>query len=381
MEQRKGIRILMIGPMGDTGGVATHTRALTARLREMGDHLTEFNTLTSKGWRPGRKDPLTLLDHVVKVLRLSTYMPLVIFRNRNRVDIVHIQSSGPLGGFLPAVMGTFCTSVLGLRSVITFHYSKTDRFVKDHPGKLRKVIARSSAFIVVSGKQKDLISGVIPGKDRSKLVRIPNGFDRSDFPLKERGEARKELGIGGDELVMSNIAWIMEKKGHIFLLEALRRLREDVSKPVRCFIMGKGPLLDEMRERTVSMGLSDAIEFTGFVDQERMVTILNASDMFVLPSLNEGNPIVMFEALGMGLPYVGTDVGGVSEIIVDGRYGILCPPGDAEALYRIIREAADREWDREEIIRYSGNFTWERIAMLTRDVYESIVEREEGEAR
>ena len=77
---------------------------------------------------------------------------------------------------------------------------------------------------------------------------------------------------------------------------------------------------------------------------------MNACDLFVLPSLNEGNPTVMFEALGCGKPFVGTKVGGVPEVIASDDYGLLVEPADPEDLAEKILVALDREWDREAIL-------------------------------
>lgn len=92
-------------------------------------------------------------------------------------------------------------------------------------------------------------------------------------------------------------------------------------------------------------------------------------------SLSEGNPTVMFEALGCGRPFVGTRVGGVPEVIVDDRLGILVEPGDPEALARAILQALEREWDHEYIRTYAQQFTWENIAKQVMEVYEAVMRK------
>ena len=100
---------------------------------------------------------------------------------------------------------------------------------------------------------------------------------------------------------------------------------------------------------------------------------MNACDLFVLPSLNEGNPTVLPEALGCGKPFVGTKVGGVPEVITSDESGLLVEPADPEDLAGRILIALDREWDREKILTYAERYTWENIAKEIMGVYEQIL--------
>ena len=77
----------------------------------------------------------------------------------------------------------------------------------------------------------------------------------------------------------------------------------------------------------------------------------------------------MFEALGVGLPFVGTTVGGVPEIITSEDYGLLCPPADPECLAEKILTALEKNWDREKIRKYAEQFTWENIAKSVLNIY------------
>ena len=100
--------------------------------------------------------------------------------------------------------------------------------------------------------------------------------------------------------------------------------------------------------------------------------LYNVADLFVLPSLFEGNPTVMFEALGVGLPFIGTNVGGIPEIIISDEYGLLCEPANPKDLAENIMIGLNKEWNREKIMEYANQFTWENIANKTREIYELI---------
>lgn len=95
----------------------------------------------------------------------------------------------------------------------------------------------------------------------------------------------------------------------------------------------------------------------------------NACDLFLLPSLNEGNPTVMIEALGCGKPFVGTKVGGVPEIITSDEFGLLVEPGDMDDLAEKILVAQDMKWDRRFILKYAERYMWGRGAEAIMEVY------------
>ena len=88
---------------------------------------------------------------------------------------------------------------------------------------------------------------------------------------------------------------------------------------------------------------------------------INAADIFVLPSLIEANPTVMYEALGCGKPFIGTSVGSVPEIIHSDDIGMLCPPTDSTGLSNLISMAMNMEWSSDKIVNYARSFSWHLI--------------------
>ena len=143
-------------------------------------------------------------------------------------------------------------------------------------------------------------------------------------------------------------------------------------KDILVIIVGSGKLKTDVEKQIRSSGLEEYIKTVGNKPHAEIPLWMNASDIFVLPSLNEGNPTVMFEALGCGKPFVGTRVGGVPEIISSDVYGLLVRPADPRDLAEKILIAVDRQWDREAILTYAKQFTWETIAKEIVDVYEKV---------
>jgi len=89
-----------------------------------------------------------------------------------------------------------------------------------------------------------------------------------------------------------------------------------------------------------------------------------------LPSLIEGNPTVMFESIGCGKPFIGTDVGGIPEVIISNKYGLLCEPQNSAKLVENILEALEKKWSAIDIVEYSKQFRWDIVAEKIAIVYQ-----------
>ncbi len=190
---------------------------------------------------------------------------------------------------------------------------------------------------------------------------VPNGYNPRKFYPIPREKAKKMLGLRGDKKIVFNLAALRDYKGHEILIKAVSLLSKDTLKDIVFYIGGKGPLYETLKNSISSLSLEDKIKLLGFVPDEQVPLWINAAEFFVLPSLSEGNPTVMFEALGCGTPLVATSVGGVPEVLISEDYGLLCEPGDPEGLAEKIEIAINKNWDRDKILDYAKNFTWDRI--------------------
>lgn len=200
---------------------------------------------------------------------------------------------------------------------------------------------------------------------------IPNGYSNSRYEHYEKAEARRELGLPTDAPIVFSLGALVERKGHHVLVEAMEQVVDEV-EGVRCYIGGTGIRERHLRKQIENSSASDRIEFLGFVPEDDLSKWMHAADVFALPSFAEGNPTVMFEALGCGRPYIGSNVGGVDEIITDelGRY---CEPGDPDALAEILVEGLNRDWDEEAIRRHAKRYRWSEISEQVADVYRSVL--------
>jgi len=200
-----------------------------------------------------------------------------------------------------------------------------------------------------------------------QVYSIPNGFSPAFHPI-DTAVARERLGLPGDVKIVFSLGNLIQRKGFNYLIDAMEQIynqRDDVL----CFIGGAGPERGSLQGQIDRLHLGEKVKLLGSLPGDQLTLWMNACNFFVLPSLNEGNPTVMFEALGCGKPFVGTKVGGVPEVIASDDYGLLVEPADPEDLAEKILVALDREWDREAILLYAERFTWENIAKKIMGVY------------
>ena len=165
------------------------------------------------------------------------------------------------------------------------------------------------------------------------IVSIPNLLE---LPTEEWSQQRPE---DTEEKLIISVGRFAPEKGHRYLIEALNTLnREEVAW--RCTFLGEGDLEAELRALTEKYGLSERVAFPGFC--EDVFSVLLTADVFVLPSLHESSPNALIEAMGTGMPCIASDVGGIVDLIEDGKNGIRVPAQDpaalASALHRVLTE-------------------------------------------
>jgi glycosyltransferase involved in cell wall biosynthesis len=166
------------------------------------------------------------------------------------------------------------------------------------------------------------------GVSQDRISIIPSGIDVNTFdgvaPL-----SRDELRIPGHVTVIGTIAALTREKGHETLLLAASRLKRS-AQDIHVLIVGDGPRAAALRDHSRELGLTSCTTFTGHrTDIERIFPLL---DICVLPSHTEGLGTVILDALLAGIPVVASRVGGIPDIITDGRNGLLFDDGDSEGL-------------------------------------------------
>lgn len=164
-----------------------------------------------------------------------------------------------------------------------------------------------------------------------KVARIPNGVNIELFypyPDKEKEELRKSNKLANKKVLVYS-GWLVEGKGLDTLLEAFKLVASE-NREAYLLLLGKGPLGDRLKDKAGSLGISDNVCFKGNV--ANVHEYLNSADIFVFPSFREGMPNSLLEAMACGLPVIASGIGGIVDIVEDGKSGILFEPGDVSGL-------------------------------------------------
>jgi len=248
---------------------------------------------------------------------------------------------------------------------------------------LDRSLARfTDRFIAVSKAVKEHIcreQGIMP----DKVSVIYPGIDPEHFlNAKHREAVRQELGIPFDVPVVGTVARLAPEKGLADLIDATARIRQ-VVPGTRLMLVGDGPSRPELEQRVRGMGLCDVIHFTGI--RRDIPDVLQAMDVFALPSLREGLPKAILEAMAASLPVVATTVGGIPEVVEHDATGFLVPPRDVNALAwnicRLLKNPALRTamgLDGPFGILFQivqQHFTARRAAAQTQELYLSLLAR------
>lgn len=230
-------------------------------------------------------------------------------------------------------------------------------------------------IITVSNKVRNLF--ILNGRVPARVVTIYNGIDPDLFnPDKIDNSARAEMRIENGCTVVGTVAVFDSCKGHVYLFEALERLKSEGLKNFKCLVVGDGREKENLVDFVEKSRLSKEVVFLGY--RKDIPRLLRVLDILVIPSVQEAFPRVALEAMAMRVPVIATNVGGLPEAILDGKTGIIIPPKDIEALCNALKYLIENPKLREEMgrngrRRVEKNFTIEENVVKTEQVYLQIL--------
>jgi len=270
-------------------------------------------------------------------------------------DIVHTHAAKA------GAVGRMAASELGVKAIVhTFHghvfhsyfgavrtamYKNIERFLA----------RRSSRIVAISEKQKSELVDEHRICADDKVSVIPLGFDLSKFQQEQaakRALFRRVYGVADDEIAIGIVGRLVPVKNHDLFLAAMKQVRDRTGRKVRAFIVGDGEERERLESLTRELGLSQVagpyfnghgfghglnghamteradITFTSWIKE---IDIVNAGvDVVALTSVNEGTPVSLIEAQAANRPIVSTKVGGIENVVVEGRTALLSPTEDVE---------------------------------------------------
>jgi glycosyltransferase involved in cell wall biosynthesis len=255
----------------------------------------------------------------------STLPALLKVIDRKQIDVLHLH------GYGATTFGRLAAGLRKLPTIVHEHANLTDTpwFQKIADEALEPLtdiaiaVSRSTADFVITARR-------IP---RSKVKVVYLGVPLDEFSRARSREeidaARRDLGIAPEDFAFGTVTRLHESKGNSVLVEAARIVL-DARPHARFFIVGEGPLLEGLKEQARALNLGERFVFAGFARD--VASVVSAFDASVFPSLWEGTPLTVFEALAMGKPIVATDADGLVDVLTDQHDAVIVPKRDSRAL-------------------------------------------------
>jgi glycosyltransferase involved in cell wall biosynthesis len=237
------------------------------------------------------------------------------------------------------------TATLGMKNIqriSTVHSSYRFEFGSSIKGHSYEQVIRLNAvqgcrFITVSEAVRDYLTDTV-GIDAARINLIHNSIPLPTDPQPNKNHALiHELGWT-DKTIIAVVGRLEVVKGHEFLIRALTSLKP-IYPQLRCLVVGDGRIRDILELQIADAGLGDIIHFAGFRDDVN--TLLQASDIFAIPSLSEGLPYALLEASAQKVPVLASAVGGMAQLLRHKETAYLVPPSDAPALAEGLRWLLD----------------------------------------
>ena len=362
-------------------------------INSYGNKDDSFTVLTRENPDRDRQDPVLQNIELVNlrpsitiqnsVSRFLFLFPVLFYmlKNRAHFDTIFLPTAYlPLPFVIPVAkwLGKPVVSRIAINELIgTNLYSR-----------IRKFLILGSDAIVCLNEQT--MKGIAQNKNGKPIVRlIPNGIDdakRTVISQNARTALKNELGFSNDEKLVCFAGLINKRKGVDTLIKSFSRMKNAHPKTHLLLV---GPYQDagEIEPQFVQdchslvqdSTMEDRIHFIGRVDD--LKEYLSISDVFVLPSLSEGMPNVLLEAMAAGLPCVCSDISGIREVITPEKNGILVEPGDIAGFSRAISrllsnpEACSR-MGQESMRRIEREHTMHKVSQMYQDLFSELLEHD-----
>jgi glycosyltransferase involved in cell wall biosynthesis len=323
-------------------------------------------------------------ENVTVILTPSTYIPIDTFYNKLGInhfksvkntikkydikfDLIHahfIWSAGYVG--LKLKQEYKVPLIITGHGYDVYSLPLKNSYMKNQ---IVNILSNTDHIITVSEKNKNIIKKL---NIKTPISVITNGFDQKQFHVMNINTCKNHLNISQNKKIILSVGNLTPIKGHIYLIKSISKLvkrRNDF----QCIIIGNGELKNNLQRYIEELNLSSYIKLIGSKPHDEIPRWINASDLFVLPSLNEGNPTVMFESLACGCPFIGSDVGGISEVITSNKYGCITQPANITDLEQNINWGLNKDWNRSDIANYAIKYTWDNLSKQILLIYQKVL--------
>jgi len=283
-------------------------------------------------------------------------------------DIIHLH-----GSLNESLLGRRLKRKYKKPLLVTTYGDDINRYLEQIPSSflVGPALKASDAIICQSKSLQNEIEKHISGK---KFYIIPMGALLDKFKPKDKNNARKFLNFPKNKKIILFVGHLFERKGVEYLIGALKLVIKK-EKDIICYVIGSGHSESKLKKMASDLGLKDYIKFLGQKKHGDLPAYMDACDIFVLPSLSEGLPVVLCESLASGKPVVATKVAGTPELVTK-DVGFLVRPKDSNDLSKKIILALNKKWDREKLLKRAKDFSVSRSAKRLVEVYNSFLKQD-----
>lgn len=340
-------RVCIVGPLPPpSGGMANQCEQLLRLLKAEGVQ-AELVRTNAPYW-PSAVGHIPVLR---AGFRMLPYL-VALWRALGRAQVVHVLANSGWAWHLLAAPALFMARLRGVPAIVNYRGGKADEFFSTAPGYVLRMLAGASqrvtpsAFLVRVFRKHGLSAEI-----------IPNIIDLSRFQGRAAVDRQGPLHL----IVTRNLEAIYDIPTAI---EAFAKVR--VQHPTsRLTVAGSGPELTALRQLVARLGLVDAVEFAGRIDNADIARLYASADIVLNPSTVDNMPNSILEALACGVPVVTTDAGGIPDLVEHGRTALMVPVGDAEAMSKaVLRLAADPVLKArlcQQGIREVARYAWPQV--------------------
>lgn len=322
------------------GGAETMLLQLARQLLEFGHDVVAFGVRDARtfyqdgdvGWLTARFAELGIERPLLAPrgpFGLGSIPDLAAEIRARRLDVLHSHE------FTLAVLGAMASNLVGCRHIITMHGGTYYSDVARRRWAMRGAVSLSRHTVAVSRAFRERMTDGL-GLHPETVEIVHNGVAPT---VGDGRRVREELGVGLDEILVLAVGSLLPVKGHAVLVRALAEMPSE-QRP-RVAIAGRGPERDRLQHLIETLGLGNDVRLLGY--RSDVPDLLDAADVYAMPSISEGLPMAMIEAMIAGKAILASDVGGMGELIPGPDVGILLDAGDVGALaLNLSRLASDR---------------------------------------
>jgi glycosyltransferase involved in cell wall biosynthesis len=296
-----------------------------------------------------------------------------IFKKLKNFDIIHVHNEHAFVTFITCLINIYAKKpiVLSCHGQLRFDDYWRDLFERLYFRTIGKFIfGRTIKIITLSNSDKNYISSI--GINSEKIIVIPNAIN---LEYLNSFHCNRNISKKQDEKIILFVGVLIKRKGIDYLIKSIPYVIKE--HRLHCIIIGKGIYREKLETLVNKLNLSGSISFKGSVTIEELFNYYTLSDLFVIPSISEGLPTTILEAMYFGLPVIATDIPGIHDHFSNSA--VLVPPKNEKELAKAIINVLNNKPLRENLSEkgkelVKEKYTWDKVTKSYLKLYHEILE-------